>query len=279
MANFQLIHITDLHIGIPPEELAQRVIWHSREAVSPSSARPYALEALAEFLLEHRSQADLVLITGDVAEDGEERNLDAALRFIATPARTAGREPTLDAESDAGAPFFILPGNHDRFRGARRLPAGIAFDSKFGPYWSKGPNGVQSVSLPKDNPRLALIAADFCLRRAQDARVYLGQGCAYPNVVKALVKETRAIRDANPNVGIIWVSHFPPLRGLKESESLLQADKLIDAADKNLVRHVIAGHLHVTLSELIPMFKLFAPGQRRVPTKASCMGSGFKSWT
>jgi 3',5'-cyclic AMP phosphodiesterase CpdA len=253
MANFRLLHITDLHIAIPPQEngYGQRTIWRSREAVYPSRANPYALEAIAEFLFEHRGEIDLVLMSGDVADDGVQRNLDAAFRFITTPAthdwrviQEVGTQPTLDAERDDGPPFFIIPGNHDRFQGARRLPGGIAFDTTFSSYWTKGLGGVQSISLVKENSVLTLIAADFCLQNTFNATVYLGQGNAYDEVIAALISETAAIRAADANVGVVWISHFPPLLDVDLSLRLLGAERLLDAARENGVRHVIAGHLH-----------------------------------
>jgi 3',5'-cyclic AMP phosphodiesterase CpdA len=134
MANFRLMHITDLHIAVPPEGAAQQRIWKSRESVYPSCARRYQLKAIAQFLDDYRADADLVLISGDVADDGEDRNLKEALGFIAAPVKTAGFQPTLDAERRGGPPFFIIPGNHDRFEGKLRKPGGRTFDKRFGSY-------------------------------------------------------------------------------------------------------------------------------------------------
>jgi len=253
MANFRVLHITDLHIAIPPGEdtLGQRAIWRSREYVYPSCANPWALEAAAEFLFEVREGVDLVLISGDVADDGQQRNLDAALRFIAAPAvrdwyvmQEGAVHPRLDAERDGGPPFFIIPGNHDRFHGVGRLPGGTAFDQTFGAYWERGLGGVQAISLKKDLSTLTLIAADFCLQSAFSGTVYLGQGNAYEDVIAALVEETAAVRATYPNGGIVWVSHFPPLLDVDLSLRLLGAERLINAARDNNVRYVLAGHLH-----------------------------------
>jgi 3',5'-cyclic AMP phosphodiesterase CpdA len=77
MAIFSLLHVTDLHIAIPPDDntLAQRTLWKSREYLYPSCANRYALEAIAEFIWHRRVQFDLILLTGDLADDGEQRNL------------------------------------------------------------------------------------------------------------------------------------------------------------------------------------------------------------
>jgi 3',5'-cyclic AMP phosphodiesterase CpdA len=253
MANFRLLHITDLHISIPPPEDShgERAIYRSLEAVYPSRASIYALEAIAEFVFEHREQTDLVLISGDVADDGVQRNLDAAFRFVTAPASVdwrviheIGTLPTLDAQRTGGPPFFITPGNHDRFHGPGRVPGGNAFDKTFGSYWKSGLGGVQDVTLKKGDSVLTLVAADFCLQNLYSSRIYLGQGNAYERVVNALIERTASVKTVNPNGGIVWISHFPPLLNVDASLKLLGAQRLLVAAQQAGVRHIVAGHLH-----------------------------------
>jgi DNA repair exonuclease SbcCD nuclease subunit len=250
MTSFSLLHVTDLHIAIPPEDnsLGQRTIWRSREYLYPSCANRYALEAIAEFIWHRRAQFDLVLLTGDLADDGQQRNLSAALRFVASAPDqrwfTSQLSPTLDAARPGAAPFFVIPGNHDRFKGTRRLPGGSTFDQIFEDYWPVGFGGIHSTILQKDEAKLAVIAADFCLKKALNAPVYLGQGRAYAHVVKALLKKTAGVRVENPNVGVVWVSHFPPLLEVDISLRLLYPERLLNAARKANVSHIIAGHLH-----------------------------------
>jgi 3',5'-cyclic AMP phosphodiesterase CpdA len=276
VANFRLLHITDLHIAIPPEDnnYGRRTVWLGRERVYPSCANQYTLAAIAEFLSEHRNEADLILMSGDVADDGLQRNLDAAYRYIATPATDGWFvrpfTPTLDSERASGPPFFIIPGNHDRFRGGWRFrfPGGTAFDGTFGAYWHKGLGGVQSFLRNKDDTTLAVIAADFCLQHVYGATDYLGQGCAYEDVVTALVEETDIIRIANPNVGIVWISHFPPLLDIDHSLKLLETERLLNAARDNGIRYVIAGHLHRN------QFNTYADINVICTGTASCTGAG-----
>jgi DNA repair exonuclease SbcCD nuclease subunit len=249
MANFRLLHITDLHIAVPPSDndYGQRTFWESREYIYPSRANGYVLEAVAEFLSRQRNETDLVLISGDVADDGVQRNLDKAFRFIANPATrdwfVEPFEPTLDAGREGGPPFFITPGNHDRFQIPGRRPGGTGFDKTFGSYWQGGLGGVQSALLEKSDSKLALIAADFCLQ-GLSAIGYLGQGYAYQKVITALVDETIKIKASNPGVGVVWISHFPPLLDVDISLKLLKPERLLNAATENGVRYVVAGHLH-----------------------------------
>ena len=107
MATFRLLNITDLHIAIPPEDNTQRSLWQSLDFFLPSCANRYALEAIAEFVHRTRDQVDLILMSGDIADDGAQPNLDAALRFVATPATDEWftrrpLSPTMDALRPAG---------------------------------------------------------------------------------------------------------------------------------------------------------------------------------
>jgi hypothetical protein len=98
--------------------------------------------------------------------------------------------------------------------------------------------------------------------------LYPGQGNAYKEIVDALVKETSVIRGANPNVGIVWISHFPPLLDVENSLKLLAAERLLKAARDNRIRHVIAGHLHRTQLNTYSEMNVICTGT------ASCMGTG-----
>jgi hypothetical protein len=89
-----------------------------------------------------------------------------------------------------------------------------------------------------------VLAADFCLRTGHLSTVYLGQGCAYEDVVEKLKQETYAMRRAHPNAGIVWVSHFPPLVDVDHKLRLLAPERVLLAAQETGVRNIIAGHLH-----------------------------------
>ncbi|WP_439407923.1 metallophosphoesterase family protein [Bradyrhizobium sp. DASA03076] len=268
--------MTDLHIAIPPEgnSFGQRTVWRAREHVYPSRANPYALEAAAEFVWEHRSEIDLVLITGDVADDGIQRNLDAAYGYVTTPAAdswfTTPFAPTLNAKSGRAPPFVIMPGNHDRFRPAGRTPGGTAFDNTFSEYWQTGLGGVQSYRFEKEegDTTVILLAADFCLKKLSDATVYLGQGYAYEDVITSLEVQTQMIRSAEPKAGVIWLSHFPPLLDVDHGLMLRHSERLLLAARRNGIRFIISGHLHRNQMNSYSDVDVICTGT------ASCMGAG-----
>jgi 3',5'-cyclic AMP phosphodiesterase CpdA len=256
MNKFTLLHITDLHIATTAHGFFRRYWDRNRECRFPSEANPYALRALAEFVFRHRTTFDIVVISGDLSEDGESGNLRAAYQYITAPATrewyASEASFTLDATRSGRPHFFLMPGNHDRFRGLRRLPGGIEFDAVFRGFWSTGIGGVQSHLLYADEPRLAIIAADFCLRQAADGPVWVGQGAAYRHVIDDLVQTTNYIKAIHPGIGILWISHFPPLTQWEYRSKLFHASDLLDAARSCGIRHVVAGHIHLndTFSEL-----------------------------
>jgi DNA repair exonuclease SbcCD nuclease subunit len=245
---FSLLHITDLHIATPAQGYFRRKLERVRERKFPSEANPYTLQALAEFVFHHRATLDAVVISGDLAEDGEPTNLQAAHQYITAPAVSGWRASestfTLHATHSDRPHFFLMPGNHDRFNGLRRLPGGSEFDIIFHDFWSAGIGGIHSLLLPRDKPRLAIIAADFCLQQRADGPVWVGQGYAYRHVIDKLVQETNAVRSTYPDIGVLWISHFPPLSECENSSKLFCASDLLQAAQENGIRFVLAGHLH-----------------------------------
>lgn len=253
MPKFRLLHITDLHISIPPDniDLGDMTLWMALQTAFPSRARRPLLEAVAALAFQLRGTIDTFVLSGDLADDGETRNLEAALSFVEEPSEdetylTADEFPTLYDPNRTDGQLFILPGNHDRFRTAvRRLPGGTEFDSVFGSYWKKGLGGVQSLTLFKSQGKLSLIAADFCIQSASDSPLNLwGQGMAYRGTIDLLVEMTNKVRADYPDSGVLWVLHFPPLLDVEPSLALRAASDVIDAARTIDVRYILAGHLH-----------------------------------
>jgi Calcineurin-like phosphoesterase len=256
MASFRLLQITDLHISVPPDDidLGGRMIWMSMQKVYPSRARRPVLEAVAAFSADMRDSVDLLLLSGDLADDGESRNLETALDFMeGVPAAvgspfaanglpTLGYSTSLDQRS-----LFVLPGNHDRFVGIFRAPGGTQFDAVFASHWRRGICGVQSVCIHKSGETLALVGADFCFRSMRSPpRNVWGQGLAEQSTIDALIFETNAIRKIYQGAYIIWTLHFPPILDVERELRLWNAQAVINAAQACNVTHIIAGHLHRT---------------------------------
>lgn len=253
MATFRLLHISDLHISIPPEEdeIGSRSLWISYQWICPTRARRPLLEAAADLVHDMRDSLDTIIISGDLSDDGEDRNLDSANDFLrAKPDSedhffTPDGFPTLCDSASSEAPLFVLPGNHDRFRTITRLPGGTRFDEKFKEYWKKGIGGVQSLTIDKEDASLALISADFCLRHLTDAPLNAwGQGLANERTISLLEKLTQETRMARSSIGIIWILHFPPFLDVENYLRLRNAEQVLEAARRSNVAYIIAGHLH-----------------------------------
>lgn len=252
MAVFRFLQVTDLHISVvPDDEIGELAVWLSHQTVNPSRARKPVLEAVAEFVTENQTGIDAILLSGDLADDGERRNLEAALAFVEAPADPAGscfREdgfPTLATVNRKRTEFFVLPGNHDRFRGIRRRPGGADFDDVFKTLWTKGIGGVQSLLLEKSDGTIGLIGADFCLQASgAPLSTHWGRGAVNQNTLSALEAETNLLQKQNDGIGIVWVLHFPPLLDVEASLKLESAKDALDRARSLGVRYVLAGHLH-----------------------------------
>jgi DNA repair exonuclease SbcCD nuclease subunit len=252
MAHFRLLQITDLHISIPPDDIAigDIALWMSLQAIFPSRARRPILQGVAGLAFHLRKTVDAFILSGDLADDGETRNLEAALSFIDEPARssstflTSDEFPTLHDPDRTEGSLFITPGNHDRFRGPARLAGGTVFDAIFGSYWKKGLGGVQCLTLFKSGANLSLLSADMCLKTAGASTKAWGQGKAYRETVEALLQMTSEVRRDYPDSGILWILHFPPLLNVEASLALRSASDVITAAKTAGIKYIIAGHLH-----------------------------------
>lgn len=268
MACFRLFHLSDLHIAVKENVLGgldylyqnqfpdSRVRW--LEASSWNKGLGDAVLALAA---RNRSLLDAVLVSGDLATTGSDANLARAFGFITT-LQTVVAWPSGPA-SDPASPdrrLILFPGNHDRFGWHLNLPGNQQFDTVFNRYWTppRPPGQVQTTVLEKDGEELAIVQADFSLKRRHHAGLlslnYLGQGKVYQEVLQELVQETRDQR-TNPSTGqgraIVWAIHFPPkfptitepLRLLDEENLLAEVQKLVQ--DLSLPHlDLFAGHTH-----------------------------------
>ena len=202
------------------------------------------------------SDHDCVLVTGDLATRGLTPDLRLAYDYILSPASVSNgylgsdNRPTL---SMAGRPIILAPGNHDRFKNFVGTPNSIEFENVFASHWSAGPRGVQANRLHgKSKLDLYIVSADFTLEDTSCASPPIplyaaGQGRCYPSVVAELIRVTTKIKTLHPDVGVIWVSHFPP--SLNEftvdgTLKLIDDSGLISAAKHCNIKYIISGHVH-----------------------------------
>jgi 3',5'-cyclic AMP phosphodiesterase CpdA len=251
MGKFTVLHASDLHLAEEPDRAGFPSWFHVRRGLptwlaSNGGAHPYAL---ARFVFDQKP--DLVLMSGDIATSGARENLLVASEFVdSTPYRryvNAVKRPTL-----AMARRVLIPGNHDRFYGhVPYLPNNPAFDVTFRRHW-RGSSRVNTLVVLRhraDSTVLAVIGADFSLRRRRDASHslfgYLGQGRVYDGTLKALQAETKRLQGKYEAVAILWVVHFPAqFPKLARALKLIDGNKLLSAAKAMKVPYILSGHTH-----------------------------------
>lgn len=200
-----------------------------------------------------RKVLDAVLISGDLADSGTRENIDfVSSRLFCKPQASSptpwlhNHQPTL---LGTGKPIVLVPGNHDRFKDfIMGLPGSKHFDEILKPHWMGELGGVQRHLLPnEDSPVLTIMCADFSLgdiRHASTLGGHWGQGRAYPDRVKCLVRETKKARRLK--IPVVWMMHFAPgFRSQPESLRLIHAGRLLETASHLGVDRILCGHTHL----------------------------------
>ncbi len=258
MDSFRILHISDLHFGLPPRNCGFPDILHSagyksasRHPLSPSSYDPDLAEALARFVHRSGRRLDAIIVSGDLATNGTVVDLSLARDFILNPAirNLWWNKSGAPSINQWDLPILVIPGNHDRFDGQFYNPGGTLFDRAFGTKWRAG-NAAQILRVFKgiSGEHLAFLGADFCLRSKKDGTGiwgYLGQGKVYQNACNALVDATDDVRNRFGDIGVVWVVHFPPeFQNIKASLALIDDNLLANAAAKSQVPVILCGHTH-----------------------------------
>lgn len=265
MPLFRLLHISDLHIGETPQQLGFLPFVKAGFALSSytgmasvSSHDENILEGLALLAWNERNNLDAIVITGDLATTGVRADLEAADRFLYEPHSSSdphlavGDYPTLN--NPAPLNIYLIPGNHDRYEGKFHTPAGTVFDDIFGPggrgVWPGGQAAHALDVLRKGGAALGIIGADFSLRTAMHIKsanpgLYLGAGRAHRDVTDELIRLTNVMRQAEPDIEVVWLAHFPPrFPNLDPCLPLLAEDRLVQAAFRAQVNYLLTGHTH-----------------------------------
>jgi 3',5'-cyclic-AMP phosphodiesterase len=198
---FLLAQLSDPHVGAD---------W---EGADPGRS----LAAVVDAVLAVRPRPDAVLVSGDLAEHGDDAEYEACRSLL---------EPL-------GDPLHVLPGNHDRRDGLRRV---------FGAPGS----GDEPVSYAADLGPLRLVALDTLRPGADSGELDAGQ--------LAWLDSELARAPATPT---LLAMHHPPVAigipaldaiGLPPHQSAALAEVL---ARHPQVRRITAGHVHrVVTAEL-----------------------------
>ena len=278
MTHFRIVHISDLHFSNNAKDLY--VLGYKRERLQEALKRlpsdPVRRQVLSYFSLQQVhdvdasfdlaeriyrlcKRTDLILITGDLATTGLAADLSIAKQFCSEqpdadmPYMSLNGTPTLKGKKSQ---ILLLPGNHDRFRDALGARGGRNFDLMFPQQWQAGSDRYQTATLAHRNAaeKLFILMADFCLRKDHDyiPGWHLGQGYADQDILDKMVEKTSRLRNDNPESGVIWAMHFPPIRGadgFAKMMKLRRRDFVIDAASSADVSLILAGHVHKPYDE------------------------------
>lgn len=241
---------------------------------------PIIAAALKRYVRAKQSPpVDLFLVTGDAATTGCEADLREAANYFFSQDRMEWDIPMYNTShsskgeiANLDRPTFVFPGNHDRQDRERFLfPRRGKFEKIFKDDWAqkvasktKHNEDVWEVIIQKDNQSLAILGADFSLRRALHSwwggtlsgafGGMWGRGKAYTNTTRKLKERTAQLRQAGH--AVIWASHFPPVRQLSVQDSAKKYDippelmlsrgtDLIKAARDSNVEYILCGHVHL----------------------------------
>ena len=262
MPVFRILHLSDFHICIEPnrknwlqllrERKYETLRGHQTElSYHLSSYRPVVAEAVARLARRRRINIDLIVCSGDLATTGQYLDLDSAKRYFCEDPRwqrpeSIGTPPTL---LGLGRPTLLMPGNHDRYQNGLGKSGGEYFDEAFKDHWPKG-SRVHYKVVQKGNQKLAVIAADFCLKIDKHADgnpkklKRLGQGKCYPEVLSELQKQTIELIKLHPGLVVIWSIHFPIKGKTGSNMKLIDAHKIENLAVELGIKIILSGHMH-----------------------------------
>jgi predicted phosphodiesterase len=245
MAQFNLLHISDLHISISPMREEIFFLIKNFKQNKPAlferylnsnicaSHNPNALRFLAKFIYQTKDYIDAIVITGDVATTGSSDDLEEAKKILSFAPYSDSDlvPPYLNDDEDESPiingnlniPIILLPGNHDRYQIEKYTfnpikPGGTNFFEVFRDMWRENHVNVSTI-IKEETHVLGIIAADFSLIDATDATMpqyiaRLAQGRIYPDILEELVSKTslfiKACQKQNKLPLIVWAIHFPP---------------------------------------------------------------------
>ncbi len=266
MGIIRILHVSDFHFCVEPrrENLYLRLRRPKSRTIShflsentrisfwrPESYDPDLADALAMFCAENVDEIDLVLVTGDLATTGLANDLGVAKSFVEAPV-TSGY---LAANGTASIhhedlPVFVMPGNHDRYRGDSAEPGSNTFDLSFAKTDENSYRSTDSIVLEAgDGDLLGIISCDHCLGVAGDADIPValckyGQGRVYESRLLQLERETENMRRKHKRINILWVSHFPLFDGVPFGLKLKYKENLLALAEKMGIEIILSGHVH-----------------------------------
>ena len=275
MPPVRILHASDLHIAVKAnltsvfDYISAGMYFNLlRPKALASTYDPAILLRLADLIYydctgtyidQASSPLDAVLLTGDLATTGKQRDLETAVKFIDgplhpyLPTQTPDYVPTIAASR---TPVWLLPGNHDRLRRAKITgysPGGKIFDTLFASHWPSLVSEYKPI-LNRSGLSVAVVGADFNLqhKRYREGRWWnkYAQGRVDQNVLDDLEQTTRLTqanhaRNSTDELAVIWAIHFPPKSpAIAASMKLIDDEKLVEAGNRCGIAALLTGHTH-----------------------------------
>lgn len=272
-AQFRIAHVSDLHLAESPGENGihqQTLLWRLVCAYIPalifSNYRPWAvsycpdrLRALTRSLLGksyfNELPYDGYIFSGDLATTGMTPDMAVAAAYLnGRPMHQVSAKHLLLALPSART--VLVPGNHDRYYGAKLKPESVEFErgSHFGGSWRIKETKDASVRsfvnhsiLHKNGAKLGVVCGDFSYTPENAPAFfgsYIGGGCVEDSTVNEMIRRTLLLQSGG--VPCIWVAHHAPIpTGFNPFLRLKDARKLGDGALETGIRTILCGHTHV----------------------------------
>lgn len=204
-----IAHLTDPHIGLTPGPTCPRL--------DPTQALRCALTHVRQL----QPAADVVLLSGDLADSGQAKDYTTLLGLLQTE---------LPAPADGGPLVLAIPGNHDLPETARRI---------LGPYMPVAADAPQGhACLHIEHQGLHFIGLDTVVPRAPHGALEAAQLAWLERRLSACAGQPVLIFLHHPPLtsGITGMDAFGLLEGRAELARLVAAH--------GSVQLIVAGHIH-----------------------------------
>nr|WP_319516581.1 metallophosphoesterase [uncultured Cohaesibacter sp.] len=214
--------------------------------IKPTSYDEGVLEAAADFVEEIATELDMLVILGDLATTGLLDDLNVAKEIFLSE----GVKEHLDARLNPrfgglGIPLHVIPGNHDRYLDDYGMPGCKNFDIVFKTVYSPK-DGVCFSEIENDGILVGLASADFCFVEGSQPNILqrYGRGEVNNIVLRELENRTRAWKDSNPGMPVVWALHFSVADDVPYLLELNQKNEVLSKANLLGVKHIFGGHTH-----------------------------------
>ncbi|MBF0283872.1 MAG: metallophosphoesterase [Magnetococcales bacterium] len=251
MSEIKILHVSDVHIYGPDVKInnftsADNLLVSMAKYLS-SHCKGETIKRVNQAIINHASDVDYIVITGDLISCPTDFSLEAAEKFV-KGGRLIHAKLDITLQPLPLDKLIIAPGNHDTYdrSGVYSAPTNGNFEEFFSQH------EFPHFKIDCDR-KVGFLIADFNLEYASDASAVtpgasLGQGKVYKCRIKELERHIREIRRQCVDIRhLILVSHYPPLYNYALTDwglNLLKEETLLSFLEENKVGVVLAGHSH-----------------------------------